>query len=103
MKPASTGYGTPGYITQGDILQAVGSGLVARSDTFTVRAYGESVDVNGNVQARAWCEATVQRTPEPMVPDDETGLNPKEPEGSEVDFGRRFQIVSFRWLSADEV
>ncbi len=103
LKPASTGYGTPGYITQGDVLQAVGSGLVARSDTFTVRAYGESVDVNGNVLARAWCEATVQRTPEPMVPDEETGMNPMEPQGDQTDFGRRFQIVSFRWLNADEV
>jgi hypothetical protein len=103
LKPASTGYGTPGYITQGDVLQVIGSGLVARSDTFTVRSYGESVDVNGNVLSRAWCEAVVQRTPEPMVPDDETGLNPKETQGSQVNFGRRFQIVSFRWLSADEV
>ena len=103
LKPASTGYGTPGYITQGDVLQAVGSGLVSRSDTFTVRSYGESVDVNGNVMARAWCEATVQRTPEPMLPDQETGMNPRDPQGSETDFGRRFQIVSFRWLNADEV
>ncbi len=103
LKPASTGYGTPGYITQGDVLQAVGSGLVARSDTFTVRSYGESVDVNGKVLARAWCEATVQRTPAPVLPDEVTGMNPKDPQGSQTDFGRRFEIVSFRWLSADEV
>jgi type II secretory pathway pseudopilin PulG len=103
LKPASTGYGTPGYITQGDILQVIGSGLVARSDTFTVRSYGESKDVNGKVLARAWCEAVVQRTPEPVVPDDITGMNPKDPQENQTDFGRRFRIVSFRWLSADEV
>ena len=103
LKPASTGYGTPGYITQGDILQVAGSGLVARSDTFTVRSYGESVDVNGNVLARAWCEAVVQRTPEPVVPDDETGMNPRDLQGNGVNFGRRFEVVSFRWLNADEV
>ncbi len=103
LKPASTGYGTPGYITQGDVLQAVGSGLVARSDTFTVRSYGESVDVNGRVIARAWCEATVQRTPEPVNPDEVTGMNPADPRDGQTDFGRRFQVVSFRWLNDDEV
>jgi hypothetical protein len=102
-KPASTGYGTPGYITQGDVLQVIGSGLVARSDTFTVRAYGESKDVNGNVLARAWCEAVVQRTPEQVNPDEVTGLNPRVlPEG-ETNFGRRFEMISFRWLHPDEV
>jgi len=103
LKPASTGYGTPGYITQGDLLQVIGSGLVARSDTFTVRSYGESRDLNGEVLAQAWCEAVVQRTPEPIFPDEVTNLNPKVVEGSVVNFGRRFQIVAFRWLHADEV
>ncbi|MGC6466964.1 MAG: hypothetical protein ACON5N_15395 [Akkermansiaceae bacterium] len=101
--PASTGYGTPGYITQGDVLQVIGSTLTTRSDTFTVRAYGESKDVNGNVQARAWCEAIVQRTPEPIAPDTVTGMNPRDATGSETDFGRRFRTVSFRWLARDEV
>jgi len=103
LKPASTGYGTPGYITQGDLLQVIGSGLVTRSDTFTVRSYGESRDVNGRVLAKAWCEAVVQRTPEPVSPDEVSGLNPRVVQGSEVNFGRRFQVVSFRWLHADEV
>jgi type II secretory pathway pseudopilin PulG len=102
-KPASTGYGTPGYITQGDVMQVIGSGLVARSDTFTIRAYGESKDVNGKVLARAWCEAVVQRTPEPVNPDGQTGMNPRIlPEG-ETNFGRRFEMISFRWLHPDEV
>jgi len=103
LKPASTGYGTPGYITQGDVLKVIGSGLVARSDTFTIRSYGEAVDVNGEITARAWCEATVQRTPAPIIPDEVSGLNPKEATGNQIDFGRRFEIVSFRWLHADEV
>jgi len=103
LKPASTGYGTPGYITQGDLLQVIGSGLVTRSDTFTVRSYGESRNANGRVLAQAWCEAVVQRTPEPVSPDEVTGLNPRVVQGSEVNFGRRFRVVSFRWLHADEV
>lgn len=101
--PASTGYGTPGYITQGDVLQVIGSTLTTRSDTFTVRAYGESKDVNGKVLARAWCEAIVQRTPEPVSPDEKTGMNPREVRGNEIDFGRRFRTVSFRWLASNEV
>ena len=60
-------------------------------------------DINGKVLAKAWCEAVVQRTPEPVRPDQVTGLNPRVPEDGEVNFGRRFQIVSFRWLHADEV
>jgi hypothetical protein len=103
LKPASTGYGTPGYLTQGDVFQVIGSGLTARSDTFTVRSYGESRDVNGNVVAQAWCEAVVQRTPEPVRPDRITGLNPRVARPGEMDFGRRFEVISFRWLHSDEV
>ena len=75
-------------------------GLSARSDTFVIRGYGESV-ANGKVKARAWCEAVVQRVPEPVRPD-EAGLNPKEG-GGLPDFGRRFRVKSFRWLNRNEV
>ena len=101
LKPRSTAWGAPGFLTQADILQVIGSSLRARSDTFMVRSYGESLDANGEVQARAWCEAVVQRTPEPVYPD-HSGLNP-ELDDNRVDFGRRFRIVSFRWLSRGEV
>lgn len=103
LKPPSTGYGMPGYVTQGDVLQVLGSTLSSRSDTFKVRAYGESVDANGRVLAQAWCEAVVQRTPEPVNPDDTTGFNPRQVSADEVDFGRRFRTISFRWLARDEV
>ena len=101
-KAESTAWGLPGYLTQGDVLQIIGSTLSARSDSFVIRAYGESKDVHGKVVARAWCEGTVQRTPEPMEPDEE-GLNPIVKTGGAVNFGRRFQMVSFRWLGEDEV
>ncbi len=101
-KPESTAWGLPGYLTQGDVLQIIGSTLSARSDSFVIRSYGESKDINGKIQARAWCEATVQRTPEPLNPDRE-GLNPEIVRGDDVDFGRRFRVVSFRWLGKDEV
>jgi hypothetical protein len=107
-KPQSVAWGLPGFLTQGDVLQAVGSTLRARSDTFMIRAYGESVSTQADgtkvVQARAWCEAVVQRTPEPIVAD-AVGLNPvivNESRG-EVDFGRRFRVISFRWMTPDEI
>lgn len=101
LKPDSMAWGVPGYLTQADILQVIGSTLTARSDTFRIRAYGEATDDAGTVKARAWCEAVVQRLPDPVTPD-ATGLNPVKP-GADADFGRRFAIVSFRWLKPEEV
>ncbi|BDS06560.1 hypothetical protein NT6N_16000 [Oceaniferula spumae] len=92
--------GTPAQLTQADMLQKLGSVLSARGDTFTIRAYGESKDANGNVKARAWAEAVVQRTPKPILADD-TGID-CAPDGAGV-FGRSFVIVSFRWLNPEEV
>jgi hypothetical protein len=74
--------------------------LTARSDTFRIRAYGEAADDNGVPRARAWCEAVVQRTPEPLSPD-ESGINPDN--SRPVEFGRRFEVRRFRWLHRDEV
>jgi len=100
LKPESKAWGAPVYLTQADLLQAIGAGISARSDTFVVRAYGETV-VNGQVRARAWCEAIVQRFPEPIRPD-ASGVNPQKGDGK-PDFGRRFKIKSFRWLNRNEI
>jgi type II secretory pathway pseudopilin PulG len=101
VKPASQAWGAPSYLTQADVLQVLGPALSARSDSFVVRAYGDAVDAGGAVQARAWCEATVQRTPEPLDPD-ASGLDPRAA-GLPGDFGRRFVITSFRWLRPGEI
>lgn len=101
LKPASKAWGAPTYLTQADVLQVVGPALSARSDTFVIRAYGDAVDAAGEVQARAWCEAVVQRTPEPLDAD-ESGLNPRDA-GKPGDFGRRFVMTSFRWLRPGEI
>lgn len=101
LKPASMAWGAPGYLTQGDLLQVLGPVINARSDTFVIRAYGDAVDREGAVRARAWCEAVVQRTPVP-VEASATGLNPAN-SGKKGDFGRRFAIQSFRWLSPGEI
>ena len=101
LKPASKAWGAPAWLTQADVLQVLGPVLTARSDTFAIRAYGDAVDAAGRISARAWCEAVVQRTPEPLDPDD-SGLNPRLA-GTTGDFGRRFVITAFRWLSPDEI
>ena len=96
--------GIPGYLTQADLLKRIGNMITPRDDTFRIRGYGEARDVQGNVQARSWCEAVVQRlpaylenadTPETATASLTSNINKK--------FGRRFHIVSFRWLSPDEI
>jgi hypothetical protein len=101
LKPRSKAWGAPGFLTQADLLQVIGPALSARSDSFVIRTYGEAKNAAGEITARAWCEAVVQRTPDPIAPDP-SGLNPDpgQPEGA---FGRSFKVVSFRWLSGAEV
>jgi hypothetical protein len=101
LKPRSKAWGAPGYLTQADLLQVIGPALSARSDSFVIRTYGEARNAAGDITARAWCEAVVQRTPEPVAPDS-TGLNP-DPAKAAGAFGRCFEVVSFRWLPAAEV
>ena len=101
LKPDSKAWGAPGYLTQADVLQVIGPVLSARSDTFVIRCYGDAKDASGSITAKAWCEAIVQRVPEPLVAD-ETGLNPSK-ENPAGKFGRRFEVRSLRWLSEEEV
>jgi hypothetical protein len=96
--------GIPGFITQADLLTAIGPVLQARSDTFTIRAYGNATDPNGTVLAEAWCEVLVQRLPEYLSPADAANLretNLTTPINRV--FGRKLAIVQFRWLSKTEV
>jgi hypothetical protein len=59
-----TNFQSPAYLTQGDLLQFLGNQFTVRSDTFFLRAYGDSVGtVGGKVRATAMCEALLQRTP----------------------------------------
>ncbi len=101
LLPSSTAWGLPGFLTQGDVMQVLGSTLRARSDSFVIRAYGDSKNADGVVQAAVWCEAVVQRFPEP-VDADGVGLN-HVANSAGIDFGRKFRVVSFRWLNSDEV
>ncbi len=96
-------YGIPGVVKQADILTPIGPYLSARSDTFLLRAYGECQDATGKVTARAWCEAVVQRGADFVDPSNEVTKPMSELNTVNRTFGRRYQLVSFRWLTADEV
>ncbi|WP_308986091.1 hypothetical protein [Thalassobacterium sedimentorum] len=98
---AGTGFtsgGINGFIEQADILQAIGPKLVARSDTFRIRAYGESRTLNGDVASQATCEVVVQRLPEYVDEANDAFTLPEDLSASNNLFGRRFKIVSFKWL-----
>lgn len=96
--------GIPGWLTQADVLQVIGPSLSARSDTFRIRAYGQALDPKtGHVLAKAWCEAIVQRSPQYVDPADPPSTQTSELNPTNTTYGRRFSIVSFRWLSANEI
>ena len=105
----------PGYLIQSDVLAVLGNILTTRDDTFTVRAYGELANREGVVLSRAWCEAVVQRginyvdpVNSPETPARQVNMKSGALEDTELSavnkaFGRKFNIVSFRWLSPEEV
>jgi len=116
-----TAMGAPGNLLQSDLLQSLGSALASRSDTFTLRCYGEATQDSGEIGS-AWMEVVVQRVPEFIDPTNvpETGnsaphpFKPSPSASSDATvstaltpannvLGRRFKVVSMRWLKADEI
>jgi type II secretory pathway pseudopilin PulG len=96
-------YGLPGWTRQADILRPIAPVLSARDDTFTIRTYGDVRDGNGRVVARAWCEALVRRTRDYVDTGDAPEITSAPTRTANRVFGRRFEIISFRWLAPDEV
>jgi hypothetical protein len=97
--------GAPGYLTQGAVLARLGPILSARSDIFTVRSYGEVLNPKtGVIEAKAWCEAVVQRLPEYVDDEDAADTRPADLNSkANREFGRRFVVVNFRWLKEDQL
>ena len=119
-----TNAGIATYVDQGDVLTPLAPIMATRSDTFVIRAYGDSRDSDGNIRATAWCEIVVQRTPDWIESTDieATRQRADYPAGNPTDspilrqwesnsnlpdnnqsYGRKFEVQSFRWLSRDEV
>jgi hypothetical protein len=99
-----SGYGMPGVVKQADVLTPIAPVLSARSDSFIIRAYGESVDKEGKILARAWCEAVVERSKDFVDTSDkpETAILSLT-ENANKAFGRRYKVAAFRWLHPEEV
>lgn len=98
--------GAPGLVSQADILSMIGPALTARGDTFLIRTYGDSVDpLSGDVIAKVWLEAVVQRTPEYLDPSVFAEIDPNTlpPDSINRKMGRRFEVVSIRFLTEDEI
>jgi len=100
--PELTGAGAAGYLLQGDILNSVGPFMSNRSNTFKIRAYGESLGINGDQVASAYVEAIVQQVVDYCDPLD----SPEEIKGQLTPvnrtFGRKFRIVSIRWINEED-
>ena len=100
--------GIPTDITQADLLLPLAPRLTARSDTYRIRGYGEASAKDGKILARATCEAVVQRYPEYVDPSTDAAKNEPWDEGADLNvinktFGRRLNVVSFRWLNSNEI
>ena len=110
--PLKIDRGASMYLTSADLMTALAPMVSVRSDTFVIRAYGEVVDpvsetefANSEPVARAWIEAVVQRFPEGVTAADFVQADPDDWTQSiaEPAFGRRFRVVSFRWLTEDDL
>ncbi len=98
------GFGANGCLFQGDLLQALGPVLATRSDTFRIRAYGEANEETGTGQG-AVLELVVQRTPDYIDPSNAPHDRLRDSKKSPINvlLGRRFIILSFRWLATNEI
>jgi hypothetical protein len=101
-------FGVPGWIRQADILTPLAPILSARDDTFTIRAYGDARDRANpsKILASAWCEVVVTRQAAYVDPADPGEITPHSPamkSAANKRHGRRYEIVSFRWLDDSEI
>ena len=96
-------YGLPGWTRQADILRPLAPILSVRDDTFTIRGYGDARDASGKVLAHAVCEAVVRRTREFVDVGEAADILTPPVRAANKTFGRRFELISLRWLASNEV
>jgi type II secretory pathway pseudopilin PulG len=97
------GYGSAPYVDQADVLRHFSEQLTPRGDTFVIRTYGDALDSNGKVIARAWCQAVVQRFPDYVDATDSAHEAQSAITDTNRIFGRKLQIVNFHWLNPNEI
>ena len=102
----------PAFITSADLMTALAPVVNVRSDTFVIRAYGESVEptveasyTSSEPKARAWLEAVVQRYPEGVDASDFVDGTSRDWSQmiAEPQWGRKFRIIALRWLTEDDL
>ena len=104
---AHSGLGAPGCLFQGDLLQALGPALASRSDTFVIRAAGDGATLaeTGSRPTSVVLELVVQRLPDFVDPRNAPQTRLTDPALLAVNraLGRRFRVVSARWLAPDKI
>ena len=102
----------PGYLIQSDVLMSLGNILTVRDDTFVVRSFGCVRNRNNIILAQAWCEAVVQRTMDYVDATNAPYESEYRTDGSKSEYnlskvnkvlGRKFRVVSFKWLDAWDI
>jgi hypothetical protein len=95
---------SPGALTQGDVINALAPLITPRSDTFIIRTYGDAQNpVTGTIESRTWCEALVQRLPDLADNASAPLADVIAPNAATYPSGRKFKIISFRWLTASDI
>jgi hypothetical protein len=103
---ASSAASIPGWVLQADLLQALAPTISVRSDTFTIRSYGNVLGpITGEVTAEAYVEAVVQRIPDYVDTSDSanTDTTTKTLSTTNQLAGRRFSIINLHFLDPSEI
>ncbi len=100
---ASVGLNVPGYLSQVDLLSGLGHLMTVRSDTFTIRVQGQCKGLDREILSTAYGEAVVRRVIDYVDSANAADAGLDELSTENRRFGRRFEIVGFRWLDPDEI
>ena len=101
--------GRPGGFVLAAVLLIVTLATVPMVVTSMMAQIERKAAANGAKEAKAWGEAVVQRVPDFVDQSDTSlaALGDATPMASVNDanktFGRRFKVVSFRWLNENEI
>jgi hypothetical protein len=104
VQPYNTGLGMSGWLTQQDILRPLAPIMTTRSDTFRIRSYGQYKNAATNeIEGQSWIEAIVQRIPDYIDANQEAWAKTDQLNAVNSTFGRKFQVISFKWLNEEGI